>query len=82
MEINEIKTLLEAALDVDLVKVSGEGSHYNVIVVGDMFDGMSRIKKQQAVYNPLSEQIASGAIHALSIKAFTPEQWKRESLFN
>ncbi len=82
MELNEIKTLLENALEVDLVKVSGEGSHYNVIAVGQIFDGMSRVKKQQTIYGPLSEHIASGEIHALTIKAFTPEQWKRESLFN
>lgn len=82
MEIEEIKTLLTASLELDEVHVKGEGSHYQVIAVGNLFEGMSRVKKQQAIYAPLSDVIAAGTIHALSIKAFTPEEWKREQKFN
>ncbi|MDO6706419.1 MULTISPECIES: BolA family iron metabolism protein IbaG [unclassified Photobacterium] len=78
METSEIKTILENALELDEVIVSGEGSHYQVIAVGIMFEGMSRVKKQQAIYAPLMAHIASNAIHALSIKAFTPEEWARD----
>ncbi|MDD2841792.1 MAG: BolA/IbaG family iron-sulfur metabolism protein, partial [Tolumonas sp.] len=42
----------------------------------------SRVKKQQTIYAPLTEQIASNAIHALSIKAFTPEEWQRDRKLN
>ena len=31
---------------------------------------------------PLMQAIADGSIHALSIKTFTPEQWRREKLLN
>nr|WP_202602001.1 MULTISPECIES: BolA family protein [Photobacterium] len=65
-------------MELDEVIVNGEGSHYQVIAVGAMFDGMSRVKKQQAVYAPLMSHIASNAIHALSIKAYTPEEWARD----
>ncbi|UIP28295.1 BolA family iron metabolism protein IbaG [Photobacterium sp. TLY01] len=78
METSEIKQILENALELDEVIVSGEGSHYQVIAVGAMFDGMSRVKKQQAVYAPLMSHIATNAIHALSIKAYTPEEWARD----
>ncbi|CAG21549.1 BolA family iron metabolism protein IbaG [Photobacterium profundum] len=78
MEIAEIKQILETALTLDEVIVKGEGSHYEVIVVGAMFDGMSRVKKQQAVYAPLTEHIATNAIHALSIKTYTPAEWARD----
>ncbi|VFS60657.1 Predicted transcriptional regulator, BolA superfamily [Kluyvera cryocrescens] len=40
------------ALSLQEVLVSGDGSHFQVIVVGEMFDGMSRVKKQQTVYAP------------------------------
>ncbi len=53
-----------------------------VIAVGEMFDGMSRVKKQQAVYAPLMEYIADNRIHALSIKAFTPQEWARDRKLN
>lgn len=71
MENHEIQTVLMNALSLQEVHVSGDGSHFQVIAVGEMFDGMSRVKKQQAIYAPLMEYIADNRIHALSIKAFT-----------
>ena len=50
--------------------------------MGEMFDGMSRVKKQQAIYAPLMEYIADNRIHALSIKAFTPQEWARDRKLN
>ena len=78
MQATEIESILRAALSLDEVYAQGDGSHFQVIAVADLFAGMSRVKKQQTVYAPLAEHIASNAIHALSIKAFTPEEWKRE----
>jgi len=82
MEPEEIKTILALAIELDELHVKGENGHFQVIAVSAMFDGMSRVKKQQTIYGPLSDVIASGAVHALSIKAFTPSQWQREQLLN
>lgn len=81
MDIEKIESVLRDALELEFIKVSGEGSHYKVIVVSEIFADLSRVKQQQTVYEPLSEWIASGELHALTIKAFTPEQWKREKMF-
>ncbi|MGM3163105.1 BolA family iron metabolism protein IbaG [Dickeya undicola] len=78
MENNEIKDVLMGALALQEVHVSGDGSHFQVIVIGELFKGMSRVKQQQAVYAPLMEYIADNRIHALSIKAYTPEEWQRD----
>lgn len=78
MENNEIKDVLMKELALEEVHVSGDGSHFQVIAVGELFTGMSRVKKQQAVYAPLKEYIADNRIHALSIKAYTPEEWQRD----
>ncbi|MGF1716262.1 BolA family iron metabolism protein IbaG [Photobacterium chitinilyticum] len=78
MEISEIKHILENALELDEIIVKGEGSHYEVIAVGAIFEGMNRVKKQQTIYGPLMGQIAANDIHALSIKTFTPEEWARD----
>ncbi len=78
MEINEIKQVLMEKLSLDEAIVTGDGSHFQVIAVGNLFDGMSRVKQQQAVYAPLMEYIADNRIHALSIKAYTPTQWERD----
>ncbi|MBE8596952.1 BolA family iron metabolism protein IbaG [Xenorhabdus sp. BG5] len=78
MDTNEIKKVLMEKLALDEVIVSGDGSHFQVIAVGALFDGLSRVKQQQAVYAPLMEYIADNRIHALSIKAYTPAQWQRD----
>ncbi|MFE8102479.1 BolA family iron metabolism protein IbaG [Brenneria goodwinii] len=82
MENNEIKDVLMNALALEEVHVSGDGSHFQVIAVGELFAGMSRVKKQQAVYTPLTDYIADNRIHALSIKAYTPEEWQRDRKLN
>ena len=82
MENNEIQSVLMNALSLQEAHVTGDGSHFQVIAVGEMFDGMSRVKKQQAVYAPLMEYIADNRIHALSIKAFTPQEWARDRKLN
>ena len=82
MENNEIQAVLMQALSLDEVHVSGDGSHFQVIAVGALFEPMSRVKKQQAVYAPLMEYIADNRIHALSIKAYTPAEWARDRKLN
>ncbi len=75
MQADEVKQLVESQLEGCSVYTAGEGCDFQITVVGEMFTGMSPVKKQQAVYGCLTEQIASGAIHAVSIKTFTPAQW-------
>lgn len=82
METNEIKQVLLDTLSLDEAIVSGEGNHFQVIAVGAIFEGMSRVKQQQAVYAPLMEYIADNRIHALSIKAYTPAEWARDRKLN
>jgi acid stress-induced BolA-like protein IbaG/YrbA len=82
MQIEDIEALLDDALDLSELKVTGEGSHFQVIAVGDIFSGMSRVKKQQTVYAPLSEKIADGSMHAVTIKAFSNEEWQKQKLFH
>ena len=82
IENNEIQSGLMNALSLQEVHVSGDGSHFQVIAVGELFDGMSRVKKQQTVYGPLMEYIADNRIHAVSIKAYTPAEWARDRKLN
>ena len=56
------------------VEVTGDGSHFEAVVVSDAFAGLTPIKKQRLVMDTVRDQIASGELHALSIKTLTPEQ--------
>lgn len=78
----DIEELLSSKLELSQVKVKSEGTHYQIIAIDDKFESMSRVKRQQTVYQPLSELIADGTIHAVSIKTFSTKQWEREKLFN
>ncbi|OBT17409.1 BolA family transcriptional regulator [Vibrio sp. UCD-FRSSP16_10] len=78
MDSTQVKKLLDDALQLEEIQVKGEGSHFEVIAVDATFDGMSRVKKQQFIYAPLTEYIKTNEIHALSIKAYTPEEWQRD----
>jgi len=81
METSEIKTLIESGLPDTDVTITGDGSHFQAIVVGDCFEGKSMVQQQKMVYATINSHITSGAIHALTIKAYTPEQWKKASKF-
>ena len=72
--IEEIEERIEQALANAEVAVTGEGNRFQVEVVSDRFEGLSRVKRQQAVYAAIGDLIASGAIHAVTITASTPAE--------
>ncbi len=71
----EIQSLLESKLAGCEIKVGGDGYHHEIIVIGDAFEGLNAVKRQQFVYAALKEKIADGTIHAVIIKTYTPAQW-------
>ena len=75
MHPDEVKQLLSARLEGCSVDVSGDGSHFDLVVVGELFSGLSPVRRQQQVYAALREEIASGAIHAVNMKTYTPDEW-------
>lgn len=51
----------------------GGESHFNVVIVAEAFKDQGRVQRQRAVYTALSEELA-GPVHALSVKAFAPDE--------
>lgn len=49
----------------------GGESHFDVAMVSDAFNGLSRVERQRAVNTVLAEELA-GPVHALSLKLKTP----------
>ena len=79
MEPQEVKELLDSGLEQCEVEVAGEGSHFDILVIGEVFADMRPVQKQQLVYGVLSEQIADGSIHAVNIRTFTPTEWQSKA---
>lgn len=52
---------------------AGGESHFNVTVVSAAFAGQGRVQRQRAVNVLLREELA-GPVHALSIRALTPDE--------
>ena len=77
MKADDIKSILEQQLDNCDIKVDVDGSHVNIIVVGDIFEGKRTVQRQQLVYAALQEHIASGVIHAVNMKTYSPEEWQQ-----
>ena len=71
--------MIEAGMSAVEVRVSGDGNHFDVIVVSEEFEGKSMVQKQRMVFATLGDSITSGAIHAINIKAYTPDEWKTAS---
>jgi len=74
MEVEDVKALLKAEFPEADVDASTDGYHYEVTVISDSFEGLNAVKRQQAVYKALNAQIQDGTIHAVKIKALTPDQ--------
>ncbi len=72
---DSIKTGIAAGLACDHVEVSGDGQHFEALVVSNDFAGRSRVQRHQLVYSSLGDRMRE-EIHALSMRTLTPEEWK------
>lgn len=79
MDPTEITQLIEAGFDDAIVKVMGEDrTHFEALVVASEFDGLRSLARHQLVYKCLGTLVGN-EIHALSIMALTPEEWRDKS---
>lgn len=74
MTLIEIQAKLEAGIENSTVTVEGDGCNCSTVVVSPIFEGMSLLARQKMVLAVMSEEITSGVLHALSIKARTPTE--------
>jgi acid stress-induced BolA-like protein IbaG/YrbA len=70
----DIQTYIEQGLACELVRVAGDGHHFEAVIVSPAFRGKSRVQQHQLVYRALGDRMRE-EIHALSIQTFTPEDW-------
>jgi BolA protein len=53
------------------------GAHLSVVIVSTAFAGRDRLERHRMVYEALAG-LVGGPIHALALKARTPEEWEEE----
>ena len=75
-----LESRIKAALpdaQVTIRDLTGTGDHFEARVVSGAFEGKSMVEQHAAVYAPLQDLLDSGALHALALRTYSPEQWKK-----
>ena len=75
MDAEQIQTLIAAGLPCEHVQVEGDGRHWFAVIVSAQFEGKRHIARHQMVYATLESEMQSEAVHALSMRTFTPAEW-------
>jgi len=72
----EFARMIEAHIPDARATVVGEGGKFEATVISDAFADKNLLAKHRLVYAALDPFIKSGEIHAVSIRAYTPEEWQ------
>ena len=68
--------MIEAGFAAATVKVySDDNTHFEAVVVAAEFEGKRPLARHQLVYQSLGSLVGN-EIHALSITAMTPDEWR------
>ena len=79
MDPQQVAALIRQRLpDVRVEVHSEDNTHFSARLVGAAFQGLRTIARHQLVYEALGERMGR-EIHALSIEAYTPEEWSARS---
>jgi len=75
MTADEVSRLIETGLPGARVRVAtDDDTHFEAVVVSEQFAGRRPLQRHQQVYAALGVRMGR-EIHALSIQAYTPEEW-------
>ena len=75
MTADELHALISANLSCEHLEVTGDGRHWEALVVSTEFEGKRMIARHQRVYATLGERMRTDEVHALSMRTFTPAEW-------
>lgn len=67
---------IAADLDCSHLDVTGDGRHFEAIVVSGAFTDQSRLNRHRIIYAALGDRMKE-EVHALSMKLYTPEEWSQ-----
>ena len=75
MTAQELQALIAAGLPCQHLDVSGDGRHWQAVIVSSAFEGLRLIQRHQKVYATLGRRMQTDEVHALSMKTYTPAEW-------
>ncbi len=75
---DDVRNYIAAGLPCEHLEVTGDGAHFEAVIVSQAFDGKRLIARHQLVYQALGSRMKD-EIHALSMKTLTPQEYKAQS---
>jgi acid stress-induced BolA-like protein IbaG/YrbA len=72
---DSIQASIVAGISCAHCQVTGDGQHFEAVIVSQAFDGLNRVRRHQLVYAALGDRMRE-EIHALSMKTLTPAEWQ------
>jgi acid stress-induced BolA-like protein IbaG/YrbA len=71
---DQVKQYIEQGMACQHVECSGDGHHFEAMIVSELFRGKRKVQQHQIVYKALGDRMRE-EIHALSMQTLTPEEW-------
>jgi len=71
---DDVRQYIQEGLACEHLEVTGDGQHFEAVIVSEAFRGKNRVQQHQLVYKALGNRMRE-EIHALSMQTFTPEHW-------
>jgi len=67
-----IKKVFWENLEMEFLDEKWDGKHFYLVIVSELFTGLSRIDRSRKVHDILSDLLTDDSIHALRLKLKTP----------
>ena len=71
----DVRRYIAEGLACEVLEVTGDGRHFEALVVSPAFVGKNRVARHQLVYAALGDRMRE-EVHALSIRAATPDEYR------
>jgi acid stress-induced BolA-like protein IbaG/YrbA len=75
MDADQLKAIIQAGLPCEHIEITGDGVHWEAIIVSAAFEGKRKIARHQLVYATLGDRMKTNEVHALSMQTVTPTEW-------
>ena len=71
---DELRGWIAEGLQCERLEVSGDGRHFEALIVSPLFEGKRPVQRHQIVYRALGDGMRE-EVHALSMKTLTPDEY-------
>ena len=73
----DVHNYIDQGMPCQQLEVTGDGAHFEALIVSAEFEGLSRVARHQRVYEALGGRMHE-EIHALSMRTLTPQEWEAQ----